>query len=82
MLKIDEKHKEFQGKVLCSKGIGAGYSKSINARNNKFKGSDTNETYRLPNGAQQVIRKLTERSGNNKGMQSWKEISEEILKTD
>lgn len=33
-------------------------------------------------GAQQVIRKLTERSGNNKGVQSWKEISEEILKTD
>lgn len=33
-------------------------------------------------GAQQVIRKLTEKSGNNKGMQSWKEISEEILKTD
>ena len=24
---------------------------SINARNNKFKGSETNETYRLPNGA-------------------------------
>ena len=33
-------------------------------------------------GAQQVIRKLTEKSGNNKGMQSWKEISEEILKTE
>lgn len=51
MLKVDEKHKEFQGKVLCSKGIGVGYAKSFNARNNKFKGSDTNETYRLPNGA-------------------------------
>ena len=51
MLKVDEKHKEFQGKVLCSKGIGANYAKSINARNNKFKGSETNETYRLPNGA-------------------------------
>ena len=33
-------------------------------------------------GAQQVIRKLTEKSGNNKGMKSWKEISEEIIKTD
>lgn len=33
-------------------------------------------------GAQQVIRKLTEKSGNNKGVQSWKEISEEILKSD
>lgn len=33
-------------------------------------------------GAQQVIRKLSEKSGNNKGMSSWKEIYEEILKTD
>lgn len=33
-------------------------------------------------GAQQVIRKLSEKSGNNKGVSSWKEISEEILKTD
>lgn len=27
MTKIDEKHKDFIGKVLCSKGIGAGYVK-------------------------------------------------------
>jgi len=33
-------------------------------------------------GAQQVIRKLTEKSGNNKGMQSWKEMYEEVLKTE
>ena len=51
MLKIDLDHPTFKGKVLCSKGIGRGYEKSINAQNNKFKGEDTNETYRLPNGA-------------------------------
>ena len=51
MLKVDLDHPKFKGKVLCSAGIGSGYEKSINAKNNKFKGADTNETYRLPNGA-------------------------------
>ena len=51
MLKTDLKHPTFKGKVLCSAGIGRGYETSINAQNNKFKGSNTNETYRLPNGA-------------------------------
>ena len=32
-------------------GIASGYEKSINAKNNKFKGKNTDETYRLPNGA-------------------------------
>ena len=31
--KIDEKHKDFIGKVLCSKGIGAGYIKRDDAKN-------------------------------------------------
>ena len=51
MLKTDLDHPKFKGKVLCSAGIGSEYKKSINAKNNKFKGADTNETYRLPNGA-------------------------------
>lgn len=51
MLKTDLDHPKFKGKVLCSAGIGKGYEKSTNAENNKFKGKDTNETYRLPNGA-------------------------------
>jgi hypothetical protein len=51
MLKTDLDHPMFKGKVLCSAGIGSGYEKSINAKNNKFKGEETNETYRLPNGA-------------------------------
>ena len=51
MLKTDLDHPKFKGKVLCSAGIGKGYEKTTNAKNNKFKGKDTNETYRLPNGA-------------------------------
>ena len=51
MTKIDEKHKDFIGKVLCSKGIGAGYIKRSDANNNKYKGEDTKETYRCKNGA-------------------------------
>ena len=31
MTKIDEKHPDFVGKVLCSKGIGAGYTKRPDA---------------------------------------------------
>lgn len=51
MLKIPEKHPEFIGKVMCSKGIGSGYEQSLNAKTwNKFRGRNTNETYILNNG--------------------------------
>lgn len=50
MLKKDKDHKEYNPTVLCSAGIGAGYVNSENAKINKFKGKDTNETYRLRNG--------------------------------
>lgn len=50
MLKKDKDHKEYNPTVLCSAGIGAGYINSENAKTNKFKGKDTNETYRLRNG--------------------------------
>ena len=32
MLKIDEKHPKFRGKVLCSAGIGTGYLKREDAK--------------------------------------------------
>ena len=35
MTKIDENHPEFVGKVLCSKGIGAGYIKTAKRGENK-----------------------------------------------
>ena len=51
MTKIDEDHPEFIGKVLCSKGIGAGYTKRPDAAKHKYKKEETIETYRLRNGA-------------------------------
>lgn len=50
MLKKDKDHKEYNPTVLCSAGIGAGYINSKNAKTNRFRGKDTNETYRLRNG--------------------------------
>ena len=47
MTKIDEKHKGFIGKVLCSKGIGAGYIKRDDAKKHTYKPGETIETYRL-----------------------------------
>ena len=35
MTKIDEEHREFVGKVLCSKGIGAEYKKRPDAAKHK-----------------------------------------------
>ena len=51
MTKIDEKHPNFIGKVLCSRGIGAGYTKRPDAAKHKYKKGETIETYRLRNGA-------------------------------
>ena len=50
MTKIDEKHPDFIGKVLCSRGIGAGYIKRPDAAKHKYKKGETIETYRLRNG--------------------------------
>ena len=51
MTKIDEKHKDFIGKVLCSKGIGAGYVNRDDAKKHIYKPGKTIETYRLRNGS-------------------------------
>lgn len=50
MLKEDEKHRGFQGKVMASAGIGSGYENSRNAKRNAYKGEYTNEMYKLNNG--------------------------------
>lgn len=50
ILKQDEKHSEFQGKIFCSAGIGQGYVGSLQYSKNEYKGSQTDETYRLPTG--------------------------------
>jgi hypothetical protein len=48
--KIDEHHKEYTSKILVSPGIGKNYINRIDRRNNKFKGNETNETYKTRNG--------------------------------
>ena len=50
MLKVDEKHPKFRGKVLCSAGIGAKYVTSEDGKRHKYKQGETNESYRTRNG--------------------------------
>ena len=51
MTKVDEDHPNFIGKVLCSKGIGTGYTKRIEAKKHIYKKGETIEHYRLRNGS-------------------------------
>ena len=51
MTKEDEKHPNFIGKILCSKGIGAKYTERAEAKKHTYKKGKTIETYRLRNGA-------------------------------
>lgn len=50
MLKVDEKHPMFRGKVLCSAGLGSGYTKRADSKNNRYQKGKTNETYKFRNG--------------------------------
>ena len=47
MTKIDEKHPDFVGKVLCSRGIGAGYTKRPDAAKHKYKNKDGNNLNKM-----------------------------------
>lgn len=48
--KIDEKHKEYNSKILTSSGIGKKYIERTDSKKNHFKGKETNETYRTRQG--------------------------------
>lgn len=48
--KTDQLHKEYKSKILTSKGIGKNYINTYNAKNNKYKGKDTNEAYTTKQG--------------------------------
>lgn len=51
MTKIDEKHKDYIPKVLCSAGIGNNYTQREDYKRNAYKeNEETNETYRLRDG--------------------------------
>ena len=43
--KVDLDHKEYNSKVLCSKGIGKGYIERVDAVNNKYIKGKTKEYY-------------------------------------
>lgn len=47
--KIDEKHKDFKSKILCSKGIGSNYINARTKKYHRFK-ENTKENYILNNG--------------------------------
>lgn len=50
--KTDLKHKTYKAVVLCSAGIGKNYLKTLNALNNKYNGTATNQKYKLNNGTE------------------------------
>ena len=55
MLKVDSKHKDYEGKILTSAGIGKNYHKSFNAKKNKYLGENTKETYICRNGTRTAL---------------------------
>ncbi|UPW41148.1 replication initiator protein [Sigmofec virus UA08Rod_5365] len=50
--KMDEKHPEFKGKILASKGIGSCYINEYNIEYHKYRKGKTKEKIRLPNGTE------------------------------
>lgn len=50
MTKVDAEHKFYIPKVLSSKGIGSNYTNRSEVIKNRFRGENTEETYRVPNG--------------------------------
>lgn len=50
IMKVSTVDKNFTPKILCSKGIGCNYLNRGDARNNRYKKNDTDESYRLKDG--------------------------------
>lgn len=55
MVKVDHKHKNFRNQIFCSAGIGKSYLGRYNASLNIFRGSETDESYILPNGSRVAL---------------------------
>jgi protein required for attachment to host cells len=53
--KVDVMHKEYKSKILTSKGIGSGYMKGENVKNNKYKSEKTNERYTTRSGIKMAL---------------------------
>lgn len=48
--KQDQDHPNYKPKILASAGIGRGYTDRTDAKNNEFKGAETDDTYRTRSG--------------------------------
>jgi hypothetical protein len=48
--KIDQKHKSYNSKILCSPGIGKNYINRTDSQKNKYKEGKTDETYKTRTG--------------------------------
>ena len=55
MLKVDKIHKDYEGKILTSAGIGNGYTKTYNSKKNKFAGTNTKDIYICRNGVRTAL---------------------------
>lgn len=53
--KVDEKHKEYNSKILTSAGIGGGYMKRIDSERNKYRGKETREVYKTRQGIKMAL---------------------------
>jgi len=53
--KIDQKHRNYKAKILCSPGIGANYTKTANYKLNKYNGDKTKTTYTTEQGAKMAM---------------------------
>ena len=48
--KVDEIHRAYKPKILCSPGIGASFVETYNFKRHKFNGSNTRDYYETSNG--------------------------------
>ena len=48
--KIDKDHKGYEAKILTSPGIGSNYTNRRDAKNNSYKGTETNQLYKTKTG--------------------------------
>ena len=53
--KVDKDHPGFISKVFASKGLGRAFLGRYDAKLNEFKGEDTREYYKAPNGAKMAL---------------------------
>lgn len=53
--KIDKKHKEYNSKILTSKGIGSGYIERYDSKTNKYNNEKTKETYTTREGVKLAL---------------------------